>query len=513
MYTQCPECKAVFEVAATDLAVAGGFVRCGQCSKSFDALNSLTDITPEELTAEELAPEEIAVEESVAEEFAVEESLPEAIAVEESVPEEVSVEDIAPATSANDPETDSIKKTAHAEKIFSAMKIDALKNDSPDIEEIEAEEKSDDRPHAALAATDDEPAETTPETTVAADADDDDEILLDESYQPPEVDEEEDYEDDWLQVSEKDDASDADEAASGDDEPVDEIEDFFDDTDDSESLTDVEEPETDEDAVDESALFTLPLPELTSLDRDVRDTFPEKLEGGEAAHDPSAQAGVQPGYGAIEQPVVQAKTTRLRANDAFDAEDARDLKDYLNAPASRIETAAWGTGAALMAMLLIGQLVHRNRGDLVIHPRLGPIVSSMYETIGVDLRPNWRIADYKVVGQARIFQMPPEETGAADTTALRFVAIISNGAELPQPAPMVRLTLRDRWGDPTGVRDFTPPEYLADRGLIGQLLEPGQRLRVVLNLHDPGTAVVGFDFDMCLPDAAGTLRCSNEPVS
>ena len=87
---------------------------------------------------------------------------------------------------------------------------------------------------------------------------------------------------------------------------------------------------------------------------------------------------------------------------------------------------------------------------------------------------------------------------------------MTNGAKLPQPAPLVRLTLRDRWGDPTGARAFTPPEYLADRTMIGELLEPGQRLRVVLNLYDFGADAVGFDFDMCLPDDSGTLRCAHD---
>ncbi|NNF66927.1 MAG: DUF3426 domain-containing protein, partial [Gammaproteobacteria bacterium] len=201
-------------------------------------------------------------------------------------------------------------------------------------------------------------------------------------------------------------------------------------------------------------------------------------------------------------------------NDAVDAEDARDLKDYLNAPVNKAVAAAWAGASLLMVLLLATQIVHRNRGDLVIHPKLGPVVNSIYKAAGVNLRPNWKIEEYEVVGQARLFEMPAEEIAQPEgSTALRFVTIITNGARLPQPAPMVRLTLRDRWGDPTGVRDFTPPEYLADRSLIGELLEPGQRLRVVLNIADPGNNVVGFDFDMCLPDAAGMLRCANEAGS
>ncbi|MBT8143970.1 MAG: zinc-ribbon domain-containing protein, partial [Gammaproteobacteria bacterium] len=41
MFTQCPQCKTVFEVAPSSLAVAAGTVRCGECSKTFNALRFL----------------------------------------------------------------------------------------------------------------------------------------------------------------------------------------------------------------------------------------------------------------------------------------------------------------------------------------------------------------------------------------------------------------------------------------------------------------------------------------
>lgn len=41
MYTRCPACSTVFELAAEDLARAGGVVRCGSCHKVFNALSLL----------------------------------------------------------------------------------------------------------------------------------------------------------------------------------------------------------------------------------------------------------------------------------------------------------------------------------------------------------------------------------------------------------------------------------------------------------------------------------------
>ena len=445
MYTQCPECEALFEITATDLAVAGGFVRCGQCSVSFDALNSLRD-TPEVADDAEVAVE---------------------------------------------PAPDIVDPVAPETEVEVAKRV---------VESLSQERDSLDEDENAFVVIDDD--------------DDDEEILLDDSYEPPQEDEEQEiYADSKFSATEHDDTP-ASELEGEDDN----FEIFF-GVDELEHLTAADDTtvqdESDAEKVDASVLFSLPLPELTPLDHEQRGMLPEKLEGGEAARDPCALT-----VSTTKHKIARfdtAKPTRskaIRANDAIDAADARDLKHYLGGSKNRAVAAAWAGGSVLMALLLAGQIIHRNRGDLMIHPRLGPAVSSLYKVVGVNLRPNWQIRDYKVVGQARLFEMPSEVVaGESAAIALRFVTIITNGAKQPQPAPMVRLTLRDRWGDPTGIRDFAPPEYLADRTLIGRLLEPGQRLRVVLNIADPGTDVVGFDFDMCLPDGVGTLRCANEPAS
>ena len=43
MYTKCPDCATIFRVSADALRAAEGSVRCGVCSTSFDALESLSD--------------------------------------------------------------------------------------------------------------------------------------------------------------------------------------------------------------------------------------------------------------------------------------------------------------------------------------------------------------------------------------------------------------------------------------------------------------------------------------
>ncbi|MEE8378995.1 MAG: DUF3426 domain-containing protein [Gammaproteobacteria bacterium] len=46
MFTQCPNCKTIFQVTAVQLKAANGDVRCGQCLAVFNALDNLSEIEP-----------------------------------------------------------------------------------------------------------------------------------------------------------------------------------------------------------------------------------------------------------------------------------------------------------------------------------------------------------------------------------------------------------------------------------------------------------------------------------
>jgi predicted Zn finger-like uncharacterized protein len=51
MYTSCPQCGTVFSITTADLRLAGGFVECGTCATTFNAVLTLTDDLPAGETA------------------------------------------------------------------------------------------------------------------------------------------------------------------------------------------------------------------------------------------------------------------------------------------------------------------------------------------------------------------------------------------------------------------------------------------------------------------------------
>lgn len=52
MHTQCPHCDTVFRIQVADLTAAQGIVRCSQCQRLFNALETLQDSFPEGSVAE-----------------------------------------------------------------------------------------------------------------------------------------------------------------------------------------------------------------------------------------------------------------------------------------------------------------------------------------------------------------------------------------------------------------------------------------------------------------------------
>ena len=61
MYTQCTECRTVYQIGPEDLKRAHGRVRCGACGTVFDALETLSHEPPQ--PAEPPAPEPESIEE------------------------------------------------------------------------------------------------------------------------------------------------------------------------------------------------------------------------------------------------------------------------------------------------------------------------------------------------------------------------------------------------------------------------------------------------------------------
>jgi predicted Zn finger-like uncharacterized protein len=161
----------------------------------------------------------------------------------------------------------------------------------------------------------------------------------------------------------------------------------------------------------------------------------------------------------------------------------------------------WVAGVAVLAFLLLLQVIHSQRDALVESPALGPAVARVYAFLGLSVMAPTDLSAYEL-RQWGAASDPNE----ADRLILR--ASIVNRATYAQPFPLLRLTLQDRFGGTLRQGDIQPADYLPGAG-VGGLLGPGERADALIRIVDPGSEAVGFELDICLP-AKGGVRCANQ---
>ncbi|MDR2215529.1 MAG: zinc-ribbon and DUF3426 domain-containing protein [Nevskiaceae bacterium] len=162
----------------------------------------------------------------------------------------------------------------------------------------------------------------------------------------------------------------------------------------------------------------------------------------------------------------------------------------------------WTLAAAALGLALLVQLVHHNRQSLIMKSWAAPLIAPIYAAFGHPLTPDWNLTDYTVRQLGA--QAPPF---SQDLIVVR--ASVLNSAPYPQPPPVLRVTLQDRFGNTLATHDVPPQDYL--RTEPPPRLSADQRLDAELVLDDPGSKAVGFALDACLPSSAGRLVCASVP--
>jgi predicted Zn finger-like uncharacterized protein len=164
---------------------------------------------------------------------------------------------------------------------------------------------------------------------------------------------------------------------------------------------------------------------------------------------------------------------------------------------------AWAAGIVLALLVLAAQIVDHRRDELAADARLNRPLTAVYAALGVRLVPRWDLHAYDV-----------RQLGASvdpGTTGLITVrASIKNGAPQPQPLPLLRVTLQDRFGNRIAARDVAPPSYLPRASAPAAFLSAGQRIDAEMGFVDPGANAVGFEIDACLPTTGGEVTCAND---
>lgn len=223
-----------------------------------------------------------------------------------------------------------------------------------------------------------------------------------------------------------------------------------------------------------------------------------------AAAPPAARAeskpppSPEPAPPAREEGARSARTAgvvrRLRTADELLAE--------ADAPGTRSRY-AWAAGAFLALLVLLAQVVNHYRDELAASARFNRPLTRLYAFLGVPLLPHWDLHAYDV----RQLGASVEPVGAGLITVR---ASVKNGAPQPQPLPLLRVTLQDRFGNRIAARDVSPRNYLPRRAPGATFLAAGERIDAEMGFVDPGANAVGFEIDACLPADSGEVSCAND---
>jgi hypothetical protein len=170
-------------------------------------------------------------------------------------------------------------------------------------------------------------------------------------------------------------------------------------------------------------------------------------------------------------------------------------------PAPRAPAAAATAVSAALVLLLLAQVIHHYRGDLVAHGWFAGPLTQLYAKLGMPITPDWDVEAYEI---RQLGAAAPATPGGS----LVIRASVKNGAPRTQPVPVIQLTLQDRYGNRLGSRALEPGEYLAS-GSARTTLAPGERVDTEIAVADPGQSAVGFEIDTCLHRSNGTLRCAS----
>jgi predicted Zn finger-like uncharacterized protein len=182
------------------------------------------------------------------------------------------------------------------------------------------------------------------------------------------------------------------------------------------------------------------------------------------------------------------------------------LAELSSEPPAPARPHLWIGALVVLGILLIAQTVNHYRDDLAVNTRLHRPLIALYAAFGIALVPRWDLAAYEV---HQLGASAPAQTSGELTVR----ASVRNDAGQPQPLPLLRVTLLDRFGNRLASRDVSPRAYLGGAQAAGELLPAGERVDAQMAFVDPGRDAVGFEIDACLPTLSARVHCANDAAA
>jgi len=467
MFTVCPKCTLTLAVTASDLRVGQGYVRCGRCSNVFNALLMLTEALGDAEAAAPAPPQADPASTSQ-----IRQALSSAALSASSRPPITPKPSPAPASTphpavpapARAPATEAVSTPARRDSDFDAIGQFEQVLQTLGISLLEEDPIAPSSPSPVPVPTSEQrpPATRQP----AADSGPQLQPQAQPPLQPP-----------WRPRRQQPGSAEAD--TSGYDS--------------------VENIVMEGDGVTHGAQrpADAPIDELDALTRRLA------LAAGEAA---DADAAAVARSDIVEFDLADTAVSDLDCDTSTaDEREAGAAAVDLDIPGLRPAARRWPwvLGCVVLAPLLVLQALNHARQALAASPTWGAPVSRVYAALGIALRPHWNLGAYDVRQEGA-----EADTGAAQVIHVRLS--LANRAARPQPTPLLRLTLLDRYGKRIAQRDLTPADYWPKGRAPQRFMASDERIDSEVAVRDPSAASASFELDVCLRDSGGTVHCAGD---
>ncbi|TDX99592.1 uncharacterized protein DUF3426 [Thiohalophilus thiocyanatoxydans] len=238
-----------------------------------------------------------------------------------------------------------------------------------------------------------------------------------------------------------------------------------------------------------------PLPGIDSDDdappEAIRDTADRESDETDVPDEPQSEApGPQRDAVDAADEAPDASTTSADVDEAVPLRLRDSLAIQPPKRRSWLETFGGGLLILLLLVVLAGQLLLFRPLDVYrLLPQSKPYLEQLCQQLPC------RFETYRDPEQIRLLNRDVR-THPEQADALLITAALVNKADYQQAYPDLRVTLFDLSGNRSAQRRFTPTDYLGERYSPFMLMEPGTPLHITLEVVDPGSEAVNFEFDV-----------------
>jgi len=171
-------------------------------------------------------------------------------------------------------------------------------------------------------------------------------------------------------------------------------------------------------------------------------------------------------------------------------------------PEARSTGTAIILGIIVLALLLVGQVIHQSREILVTVPAFKNSIGSIYRGVGYPVTPAWDVSGWR-------FEATKGSTDESDSL-LTIYSRVGNASAKELPYPLVHVSLTDRFEEIVGSRVLEPTEYLIVGTDPRKQVAPGDTFNAVISIESPLPEATGFKLNVCYRLAGRELRCAIE---